>query len=60
MKYLLPLILLSGCASMPMPDKTCEAKADAIATATTKPQMTPWYWMEWLGKKQDAYKACLK
>ena len=59
MRAVILVFLLAGCA-LPMPDKTCEAKADAVATATTKPGMTPWYWMEWLGKKEDAYLECVK
>lgn len=61
MKYILPLILLSGCTSMPMPDKVCNAKADQIAVATTQLQPGPsiGYQMEWLGKKESAYRECM-
>ena len=59
---LIPLILVTGCTSMPMPDPVCNQIADDIAVATTQPQPGPslGYQMEWLGKKQAAYIECMK
>ena len=61
MKYLLPLILLTGCAaSLPMPDKECNEKADVIAAATTPATDYQIYGMDRLGRKEDAYIECMK
>jgi hypothetical protein len=44
-----------------MPDPVCNAKAEEVAVATTKrAQDTPAYMMDFLGKKQDAYKECMR
>ena len=42
-----------------MVDPVCSAKAEEVAAATTRAQDSIAYQMDFLGKKQDAYAACM-
>lgn len=67
MLILLPaLLFLGGCASFPprdMPNtpkaRACAGQAAAHAAKTVRAAPSPDYQMDWLGKAEDSYRACM-